>query len=199
MQASSPASLTPRYFDEVYRANADPWDFTTSAYEAAKYRETIATLAGRHYASGLEIGCSIGVLSAQLAGLCDRLLAVDVAEAALQQARARCAFLPHVLFDQMQLPQQFPTGRFDLVVLSEVGYYWSAADLRLACDRIAAALLPGGAWLLVHWTPPVPDYPLRGDDVHEHVLARSGAGRALQHVNGTRHETYRLDLFVKSS
>ena len=39
------------------------------------------------YASAFEPGCSIGVLTAQLAPRCDRLLACDVAAAAVESAR----------------------------------------------------------------------------------------------------------------
>ena len=190
-------SLSARYFDDVYDASADPWGFETSAYEAGKYHATLAALGGRHFRSAFEIGCSIGVLSQRLAGICDRLLAVDVTEVPLARARERCAGLAHVRFERLRVPAEFPDETFDLVVLSEVGYYWSRADLALAAERIEAALEPGGAWLLVHWTPVVADYPLRGDEVHDFVLDRCGAAGALSHAGGSRQATYRLDLFVK--
>ena len=41
----------------------------------------------------------------------------------------------------------------------------SEADLARAADLLIAALNPGGQLLLVHWTPPVHDYPLTGDEV----------------------------------
>ena len=190
-------SLSARYFDDVYGASADPWDFETSGYEAGKYRATLAALGGRRFRNAFEIGCSIGVLSERLAGVCDRMLAVDVSEAPLHRARQRCAGLAQVRFERMRVPAEFPVETFDLVVLSEVGYYWSRADLVIAAGRIDAALEPGGAWLLVHWTPAVADYPLRGDEVHDFVLGRCGAVGALSHIGGSRHSTYRIDLFEK--
>ena len=59
--------LTAGYFDELYAGDPDPWGFETSAYEQAKYAATIDALEGRRYATALEIGCSIGVLTARLA------------------------------------------------------------------------------------------------------------------------------------
>ena len=191
----SDASLPARYFDDVYRASADPWAFETSPYEAEKYRTTVDALGERRFASGFEIGCSIGVLSAMLAARCERLLAVDVAEAPLARARERCAALSNVRFERMRVPDEWPReAPFDLIVMSEVGYYWSREDLAAAASRIEASLAPGGLWLLVHWTPPVHDYPLRGDEVHDLALGRCGPDGAFDHAGGLRRDTYRLDV-----
>ena len=70
----------------------------------------------------------------------------------------RCAF-----------PNSLPDGSFDLIVASEVGYYWSLADLHRATDWMLAAARPEATLLLVHWTAPVHDYPLTGDTVHEQI------------------------------
>ena len=67
----------------------------------------------------------------------------------------------------MQFPRETPDQTFDLIVLSEVGYYLSERDLLMARDWIVNALRPGGHLLLVHWTPLVEDYPLTGDEVHD--------------------------------
>lgn len=190
-------SLPPRYFEDVYAANADPWGFETSPYEAAKYGATLAALPRSRYASGFEIGCSFGVLTERLAGRCDRLLAVDVVPSVVERARRRTRGLPHVRVERMGVPAEFPAERFDLVVVSEVGYYWSAADLARVRERIVAALDPGGHLLLVHWTPFVHDYPLTGDEVHAGFLAAAGEGRPFLHLGGGREETYRLDLLER--
>jgi len=93
------------------------------------------------YGRALENRCSSGSDPTPRAAL-RRALAVDVNERALSAARTRCAALPHVGFAACCLPDGFPQGRFDLVVLSEVAYYWSDADLALARDRIASSLEP---------------------------------------------------------
>ena len=198
MNQNQPNTLPPEYFDHVYEANRDPWNFETSPYERAKYAATLAALPHAHYAEAFEIGCSLGVLTGQLAPRCGHLLAVDVSEAALEQARARCAALPQVEIKLLRVPEEFPPQPFDLILLSEVGYYWSAADLARATDQLIAGLKPGGQLLLVHWTPPVHDYPLTGDDVHQFFLNRTGPDGPLRHLDGQRHETYRLDLLEKT-
>ena len=83
-------SIEPAYFDALYAADPDPWRFASSDYEREKYAATLDALPPRRFAAALEVGCSIGVLTRQLAARCDTLLALDVAEAALAQARARC-------------------------------------------------------------------------------------------------------------
>ncbi len=193
--SESRGSLPASYFDDVYGANADPWGFETSPYEAAKYARTLAALPRARYRSAFEIGCSIGVLTERLAARCDALLAVDVAEHALASTRARCADLPRVRVERMQPPGEFPDATFDLIVLSEVGYYWSADDLLAARALILDHLESGGHLILVHWTPPVPDYPLTGDEVHEAFAVSVGAG--LSHLHGHREGQYRLDVFER--
>lgn len=191
-------SLPPRYFEDVYRAHDDPWGFATSPYESEKYAATVAALPRERYRSGFEVGCSIGVLTERLASRCDALLSVDVVESVLERARERCRELHHASFARMVVPEEFPDATFDLVVLSEVGYYWSREALKDAKARIAEALEPGGHLLLVHWTPLVHDYPLTGDQVHEAFLDDSD-GLPLRHLGGTRAERYRLDLLERGA
>ena len=184
-------SLAPGYFDRLYAAHGDPWSFASSPYEAGKYAATLAELPRLRYRSGLEVGCAIGVLTARLSAHCDRLLALDVSESALRRARARCAGLA-VRFQQRTLPDETPSGPFDLVMLSEVGYYWSAADLGDAQARLAAAAVPGAHLVLVHYTGET-NYPLTGDAVHDAFLS-DPAWSPLR----TRCEaSYRLDVLER--
>lgn len=192
-------TLPDDYFEDVYRANADPWQFETSPYEAAKYERTLAALPRAHYGRGLEVGCSIGVLTSQLAGRVGQLLSLDVNDRALLAARARNAAHPQVRFERRRLPGGLPDALFDLIVLSEVLYYLSPGDLERALDEVLARLAPGGTVILVHWTPPVHDYPQTGDQVHEAAHARLEP--ALEHVHAERHgdqqQGYRLDVWVR--
>jgi len=190
-------TLKPQYFDDVYGANEDPWQFTTSPYERDKYADTVASLPRQIYGSGFEIGCSIGVLTKQLATRCHSLLSVDVSEVALRQARQRLAGSPHVRIENRIIPTDFPDELFDLIVVSEVGYYWSMNDLLKAQQQMIDHLEVGGHLLLVHWTPFVPDYPLTGDQVHDAFLAKTGENQPLRHLHGHREENYRLDLFER--
>jgi SAM-dependent methyltransferase len=182
-------SLDRDYFARVYAETSDPWDFATSAYENAKYDATIAALGSERFGAAFEIGCSVGVLTAMLATRCGTLLSVDINERALEAARSRCARLPHVRFALMQFPQTRPAGRFDLVVLSEVAYYWSDEDLGAAIDFIASAA-SGGTLELVHFLPKVDDYVRDGDAVHAAFLADA----RFAPLRAQRAERYRIDV-----
>lgn len=162
-------SLQPDYFDRMYAADADPWGFTSRWYEQRKYALTLAALPEPTYDRGLEVGCSIGVLTAGLAARCRSLVGLDASPAALDAARARLPATVRLV--QGAVPEQWPVGSYDLVVLSEVGYYLGAADLERLLDLVQRDLAPGGTVLACHWRHPVADYPLTGDQVHA-ALAR---------------------------
>jgi predicted TPR repeat methyltransferase len=183
-------TLPRGFFENLYLKSTDPFDFETSAYEAAKYQHTVATLPRARYKQAVEIGCSIGVLTSRLAEKCDSLLGLDISEQALVRARARCAHLPGVDFARMTVPDEFPDQTFDLVVVSEVAYYWSIEDLARAKDLIAAHQTTGGHLLLVHWLPIVDYHVQTGDAVHE-IWLKDPRWRLAQ---GDRREQYRIDL-----
>jgi len=186
-------SLTPDYFEDMFRGTADPWDLETSPYEKVKYADTIAALAGRSYRQGFEIGCAKGVLTRQLALHCNRLLAIDVSETALMAARARCAGSPSISFSKMMFPLEAPSQtQFDLVVLSEVAYYWSDDDLARAAHWLTDHTSAGGDVLLVHWTGET-DYPQSGDAAVEKL--RCAIQMPMDVLRNERRENYRLDLW----
>ena len=184
-------SLTEAYFRNVYAESEDPWRFETSAYEAEKYRATIEMLGDVKYRRGLEIGCSIGVLTLDLARSCDELVAVDIHEKPLIRARQRCASRTNVTFEHMTVPRDIPDGDFDLVVISEVGYYWSDADLARVRDLIVAYGC-GTTIQLVHYLPNVAEYLRDGDAVHEAFLR----DERFASVRSRRAALYRIDVLT---
>ena len=163
-----------RVFDGVHGRSEDPWNYTSSWYERRKRALTLAALPAETYESGLEVGCSIGTLTAELAGRCRNLMAVDASGTALTLAGRRLAGLPHVGLRRLVVPEAWPEGRFDLVVVSEVGYYLAADELSTLWDRIEACLEPGGTLLLCHWRHPVDGWELDGDAVHAAARERPG-------------------------
>jgi len=168
-----------RLFDAVHRGDEDPWEYTTSWYEQRKRALTLAALPEENYAAGLEIGCSIGTLSLELAQRCGSFLAVDASSAALAQAATRLAHVPAARTSHLTVPQNWPDGEFDLIVVSEVGYYLSPDELAGLFERVEAALIPGGTLALCHWRHPVSGWELDGDAVHaaaRRQLGWAGAG-----------------------
>ena len=182
-------SLQAGYFDKLYAANPDPWRMETSAYEDAKYSATLAALPRARYPHAIEIGCSVGVLTARLAARCDDLLGIDVAQAALDRAAQRCRDLP-VRFELSTLPDTPPAGRFDLIVLSEVLYYFDRAGVARLAATVKGMAAPGADILLVHWLGETPDYPVTGEEA---VAAFEAAG-SWQIMQRSRTPDYRIDL-----
>jgi SAM-dependent methyltransferase len=176
-----PATLGPGYFDRMYAAQPDPWGLATRWYEARKYALSLALLPDRRYAAAFEPGCSVGVLTRMLAGRCDRLLAWDGSPEAVRWARKHTAGLAQVQVERGVIPGEWPPGQFDLIVFSEVLYYFAGRDLDRVLARGEAALRPGGRLLAVHWRHVVPDYPRSGDEVHAALAARPGLSRLVAH------------------
>jgi trans-aconitate methyltransferase len=174
-------STSRRYFDEMYAGDDDPWDFETSDYEQRKYAVTLANLPKARYESAFEPGCSIGVLTEMLASRCDRLLATDVVPAALDRARRRLHGHPHVVVERCAIPEDWPKGSFDLVVLSEIGYYFNQSDLERILSRVVQSTGPGAAVVGVHWRGTT-NYPLSGDRVHEIITAASELEQVIGHT-----------------
>jgi SAM-dependent methyltransferase len=185
------SSIEPGYFDALYAADPDPWRFTTSDYEREKYGESLAALPKPFYEDALEVGCSIGIFTQSLARRCGNLLAVDVADQALAQARQNCP-APNVIFEKRRVPQDWPQRSFDLIVLSEVLYYLDTVALSRVARQVFDSLRPGGNALLVHYLGET-DYPLSGDDAAEHFLHEAGLEPTLQ----LRRDLYRLDALKK--
>jgi SAM-dependent methyltransferase len=178
----------------MYKAASDPWGFEDRWYERRKYAISVAQLPKSRYRSAFEPGCSVGVLTRMLARRCDRLLSCDLAEAAVQAATRRTVDMPHVRVERRQIPAHWPAGSFDLIVFSEVLYYFGDDDLERVVDRAVRALQPGGTLLAVHWRHPVAEYPRSGDDVHRLLAARPGLARLVDH----REPDFLAEVYVRA-
>lgn len=185
----------PDYFETRYAASPDPWRVASSDYEARKYAASLAALPAARYACALDVGCAIGVFTRDLAARCDRVIGVDVSPTAVEAAVARCRDLAHVTLAAMQVPQEWPEGTFDLIVLSEILYYLSDDDLAAVAQRVEASLAPGGTLLLVHWTGA--DAGRSAGDVAVAVFA-AGLGAAIREVHRMRTDDYRLDVLART-
>ncbi len=193
MNPNALEACLPEAFEERYRADADPWHFTSSPYERERYRTTLAALTRDRYASAFEPGCSIGEFTALLAPRCDRLLATDVSATAVEKARRRCAKFKNVRVECGDVRAVALDIHTDLIVLSELAYYFEARQLEWLASELAAALCQGGTLLAVHWLGESADHILHGDEAHEILLSTL----TLQHVAAQRHPGYRLDMWMR--
>jgi len=163
-------STTRTYFQDVYSRDDDPWQLASSEYEQRKYSITMASLPRSRYRSAFEPGCSVGVLTALLAERCDQLLAVDIVDVALAQTARRVKEHSHVRVERRAIPWEWPMDMFDLVILSEVAYYFDENGLADIMKWIDLTTSPGAHVVGVHWRGET-NYPLTGDRVHELITS----------------------------
>jgi SAM-dependent methyltransferase len=182
---------TPEYFESLFDENDDPWQFRSRWYEQRKRALTLACLPATRYASAYEPGCANGELSATLASRCDELLVSDGSAKAVALARARLAALPHVQVRQAWLPSQWPAQDFDLIVVSELGYFLGVDGLDALAPRMLASLRPDATVLACHWRRNIEGCELDGDGVHR----RLGDRLSMPHVCALVDDDLRLDVW----
>ena len=158
----------PTPFEDLHTRLADPWQVDDSWYERRKRAVLLGALPDAGYPTALEIGCSVGALTQDLAGRCEQITAVDLSPAAVARARHRLVGFDWVTVERRTVPDELPVGPFDLVVLSEVGYFLSPRELATTI----AALEPtrrSGTVVACHWLHPVRGWPLDGPGVHRRL------------------------------
>lgn len=155
------------HLNAQYAASEDPWHTQRGWYEQRKRDLVLASLPRQRYNSAFEPGCSVGELTARLAERCDALLAADLHPAAVSATRSKTSTWPGVRVERLLLPQEWPnSGQFDLIVLSEIGYYFSPPAWRATCCRIASSLAAEATVLACHWLHDFDDRTQTTIDVH---------------------------------
>lgn len=182
------------YFERLYSESPDPWGFATEWYEQRKYALTVASLPHEHYGLGFEPGCSIGVLTALLAPRCRELLSFEIIPSALEQARRRLRPWRNVTFELASIPENWPNRYLDLVVLSELAYYFDEETLFEIMEKLLVTTSKGATVIAVHWRGPT-DYPLTGDEAHEIIGSARGLERKVSH----RESLLALDVWERST
>jgi SAM-dependent methyltransferase len=186
-------SMRRTYFDEMYGSDPDPWQFESSRYEERKYALTLAALPDRRYRSAFEPGCSIGVLTSLLAERCDELLATDILPGVVERARERCHALANVRCELRPIPEEWPSEPFELIVLSEIAYYFDRATLEAMMSQALATCSPMATVVGVHWRGAT-NYPLSGDEAHEII----GSHSSLRHRASYVESDFLLDVWIRA-
>jgi len=183
-----------RHFEALYAAGDDPWDVRGSWYEQRKRALLLACLRKPRYRSVFEPGCGNGEMSAALAARADALLACDAAPSAIDAARRRLAELDagivsgigcDLRIEQRSLPADWPQEhRFDLIVMSELAYYFDTTTLGAIFAMARDGLSLDGELLLCHYMPDFDDRVTSTADVHALLGATGGLVRTLRHLDG---------------
>ena len=174
-------SLPADYFEALYHDSEDPWGFRHRWYEKRKRELTLAMLPRQRYRYIFEPGCANGELSLGLAQRGERLLCSDASATAVALARQRLHQQPHVELVTGRVPADWPPQQFDLIVLSELGYYLDEVDLLRLIRRCQDSLSADGALLACHWLHPIFDCPLDGRQVHQLLNRHLPLHRQIHH------------------
>tara|TARA_R110002020_G_scaffold26514_33_gene86058 strand:- start:1708 stop:2298 length:591 start_codon:yes stop_codon:yes gene_type:complete len=179
-------------FDRLYRDRRDPWDYETSAYEADKYLRCLNLLPRRRFGCALEVGCSIGVMSEAIAARCVSLLAIDFAPTAIVRARERG--IANARFRVAGVPQDWPRGPWDLIVLSEVLYYLDIDALERTIALVTRDLAPGGSCLVAGYTGQT-ETRLTAAETQDRLLDSLATARPRHRIRHRRGSTWIAAVF----
>jgi hypothetical protein len=91
----------------------------------------------------------------------------------------------------MRIPAEWPASSFDLILLSEVLYFLSPADIRVTAQKTLRSLSSRGKVLLVNWLGET-DYPCGGEEACNIFIA--AVTNDLRIIEERRNSDYRLDL-----
>lgn len=108
-------------------------------------------LGEQHVTSALELGCGPGTWTGMLAARADSVLAVDLAEAMLSQARAAHGHHSNVEFQQGDVARFDTSRRFDRILSVRVLEY--VPEWRQVVENLGRRLNPGGRAVIITKTP----------------------------------------------
>lgn len=142
--------IDPAGFEALFRSDVDPWDYAASPFEAYKRGVLLRACGAGIRGRGLELACANGETTRHLARRCLDLIAVDASPTAVKEARKRLEGHQRVHVGEALLPRDFPRGRFDLIVVSELLYYLRRGDADRLVALLARSVSPGGRIVLLH-------------------------------------------------
>jgi SAM-dependent methyltransferase len=141
------------HFEELWGLG-DPWSIETSEFEQGKYDLELELLKGRRYGRVLELGCGNGAFTRRLSTIADNVLAVDIAESAIERTKelrfdgASVEFRVSN-FMEWDFNEQEP---WDLITLGDtiscLGWLYTFLDIACLAAELFTANAPGGRLLL---------------------------------------------------
>jgi SAM-dependent methyltransferase len=143
------------FFEGLWR-KGDVWDIETAEFPRRVHDRLIVLLEGQRFRRVLEIGCGGGVFTRRLAALADVVVALDIAPAAIERARAQNADLGRVDFRVANVMEFNPRseGPWDLVVMNEMicflGWLYPFFNVAWLASELFAATAAGGRMIMAN-------------------------------------------------
>lgn len=188
-----------QHFEQLYQAHPDPWRVASDWYERRKRALLLAALPRERYQHGFEPGCGNGATTLLLLERCDRLCAVDFSPKAVELSGARVQGEKRSRLDLQALPlparwPDVPASGFDLIVVSELAYYFGDAALAHFNRRCLESLSPAGHLVMCHWRHGAHDHCQPTQAMHRSV----GENPQLQAVLTHTEADFQLDVWQKT-
>jgi len=137
----------PSSFDDIFEAQADPWD-SSRASEQERFAISLSVLEAsgiEQFDTAVELGCAEGIFTLRLAPLCRKLEALDFSEVALARARERLAGYSGVTFRRWDMRSEKLEGHYQLVVaMGVLTSLYRPGDVRRISAGVIDAIAPGG-------------------------------------------------------
>ncbi|MGB7196428.1 MAG: class I SAM-dependent methyltransferase [Collimonas pratensis] len=165
------------HFERLYQQDSDPWRLQQRWYERRKRALVLACLTQPRYQLAYEPGCGNGFMTVSLAQRCDKLISSDGAPTAVRLTKARILQedpQPDVVVEQHFLPRDWPSQKFDLILLNEIAYYFSPSSLDELRMKAVESLVTGGMLMLCHCRAPFADRAQSTAAVHDNFHSDAG-------------------------
>jgi len=142
---------TKKYFDELYKKNSEPWEFTLRMSQ--NYRFSLCIDLIKKYnlrvANILDIGCSLGQFTYQLIPLSSNIIGIDISKEAILKAKKKYSKYKNPKFKIGSLPNlSYSNNKFNLVICLEVLYYLDKYERIKALNEINRILKKQGFFLI---------------------------------------------------
>ena len=139
------------HLNDLYGLAEDPWHMRGDWLAERRRDLVLASLHHARYTATFVPGCGSGRLLPDLAKRSEYLYGVDDNRDKLALARSRTEHLSNVEIGYRQLPVDWPMERrFDLIVLSEMGYLMDLADWAALAGSVRSSLTPDATVVASH-------------------------------------------------
>jgi O-antigen/teichoic acid export membrane protein/SAM-dependent methyltransferase len=189
-------------YETMYQSQADPWNYHSSQYEKQKYSEMLLLLPKERFDSAIELGCSEGAFTKDLARRCNQVIALDISETALERARTENAELKNIKFHQMDIVTDSISVTADLICCGEIlNLIPSRRHLEAVIRKISGSLRHNGFLLIanLHLLPDDRKGVWLGDIAFSSVEIQRMIARitSLKVVKEIDTNEYRITLYQK--